>query len=279
MNGGDTATNNGTFTVNSDGSFYVPSGTLTQAGGSLVDDGLVEVASGTFTFGGGTTSHNEVLLTNSTLNDNASGAGLFALRNNDTLATANPDGQGNIDIASGQVVDVQDFCTGAGNLTASKGIDVSGTLVTSNGGSCGGYNTSITAPSINVLSGGLLASGPAAAGHSGTRSISAVVNNSGTFDIGDGGGVTFVNSGNGLVQAPGGTLGVTVNASSGVSGISGGTNTLNGTLAINTVGSPTSGSAYQAISGAADTGNFTTVNPPSGYTVSYSPSAVTLTAS
>jgi hypothetical protein len=265
--------------VNSDGSFYVPSATLTQAGGSLVNNGTVQVASGTFTFGGGTTSHNEVLLTNSTLNDNTSGAGLFALRNNDTLATANPDGQGNIDIASGQVVDVQDFCTGVGSLTASKGIDVSGTLATSNGGTCGGYNTAISAPTINVLSGGLLLAGPAASsGRSGTRSISGVVNNSGTFTVGDGGGVTFVNSGSGLNQASGGTLGVTVNASSGVSGISGGTNTLAGTLTVNTIGSPTSGSTYQAIAGAADTGTFSTV-PASGYTVTYSPSAVTLTAS
>ena len=79
-------------------------------------------------------------------------------------------------------------------------------------------------------------------------------------------------------QGSTGTFGATVDAHR-ASGLSGGTDTLDGTLAIDTVGRPTVGSAYQVIASAASiTGTFSTISSGSdNYDVGYQTTSVTAT--
>jgi hypothetical protein len=99
------------------------------------------------------------------------------------------------------------------------------------------------------------------------------VTNEGKFSVAEGVGVTY--SGNsGFTQTSSGTFSPTVDASTGVFGITGGIDDLAGTLDINTVGSPAVGNTYNVINNATFvTGTFPTVIGT--YSVTYTTTDVT----
>jgi hypothetical protein len=101
----------------------------------------------------------------------------------------------------------------------------------------------------------------------------------GTVSVADGANLSF--AGYKLTETASSTLGVTVDANADAGyGIVGGKLALAGTLLETTVGTPTTGTAYQVISGSTDTGSFSTVSTGSqAYTVAYSSRGVTLTSS
>jgi hypothetical protein len=304
MDGSTTTLNNGALNVSPAAGLSVNGGSFTQNGGTIADQGSVTMSSDTFTFGGGATTGNEIVFNSVTFNDNSAGAGLFAFRNGTTF-NGTLDGAGNIPIASGQVVDVRDDCTGVAQLNASAGLDVSGQLLMSNGGTCSGYNVYISAPGkgINVLSGGVFTTNAAAPGHSGTQQITgsvtvaaggvftvdnvlfqngSAVTNKGNLTVADKGDYQM-NNGATFTNGTGGKLGVVADASGSSPigyGITGsGADTVAGTLNVKTVGTPISGQSFIVVSGNSLTGTFATVNTGStSYSsVNYSSTGVTLT--
>ncbi len=107
---------------------------------------------------------------------------------------------------------------------------------------------------------------------------STTTTNAGTLAVSDGDSMALT-GGAVYTQTSTGTFQATVDASTGVSGLTGGTDTLAGTLAINTVGSPTLGNSYDVISGAtSESGAFSAFSfGPHAYNVSYSSTAVIVT--
>jgi hypothetical protein len=100
--------------------------------------------------------------------------------------------------------------------------------------------------------------------------------NNGTVAVGDGDGLTLSN-GSAFSQSSTGTFAPTVDASTGAFGITGGADSVAGTLDVTTAGLPAVGSTYDVIRSASSLGGtFSTL--VGSYTVSYSSVAVTLTA-
>jgi hypothetical protein len=93
------------------------------------------------------------------------------------------------------------------------------------------------------------------------------------------GGVITLSGGAIFTQGSTGTFSATVDATKGVFGLTGGTDTLAGTLAINTVGSPTLGITYNVITAAALViGTFSSLSfGPHAYIVGYTATTVTVT--
>jgi hypothetical protein len=295
-------TNNGTFNVTATGGLSdTGGGAFTQSGGTIGDLGSMFLSSDTVTFSGGTTTGNQIVANNGTFADNTPNAGLWAFTNTESFTTATPDGSGNISIPAGQVMAALDNCTGVAHLTMSLPVDLAGTLETENGGTCSGYNSTITVPGagVNVQSGGILTFGPALTGHSGTVGITgavtvaaggnvnvdytsnetgSTVTNNGTVTVADGANLAFGGGGK-LVNGASGTLGVVADATAGAGyGITGsGANTLAGTLKITTVGTPASGAQFTVVTGASRTGTFATVNSGTSYTLGYTATGLTLT--
>jgi hypothetical protein len=270
MDQGNSVTNNGTVTVQSGGHLYLEGGS-------------------SFSMDGGSETGNPVELLGGTLNDSAGTGGFtFETSNGNTLAGTIP---------AGQTVSVD------GNETwGNAGASLSGT-VTDDGtldltSPDGGGFALIQGSPLTVASGGLFET----TGTDGqTRYIRVNVTNEagGTVDLQSPGGLadqgtTFTNSGtfafadggdlsltggSTFTQTSGGVFDPTVDATTGVSGLSGGTYTLAGELEVTTVGTPTVGNTYQPISGASSvSGTFSMLSfGPHAYAVSYPGTAVTVT--
>jgi hypothetical protein len=103
----------------------------------------------------------------------------------------------------------------------------------------------------------------------------ATVNN-GKFLISDGG--HYALSGGSFTNAASATFGATINSATGVSGLTGGSVALDGTLKITTVGAPALASVYDPISTSTVSGTFTALDfGVKAYAATYSPTATTLT--
>ena len=255
-------TNNGSFSVGGGAALSLSgSSSFTQSGGSLALTGTLSTSGGTWTQSGGTESGNPVEFTGGRIVDSAGTGGLEVTSGNPTLSGTIP---------SGQTVTVSGAATST-ILSISGNVTVDGTLaqVTSPSGSSM-VNPSSGTPTVTVVSGGEWTTSGTSTNPAymrvaltnetgGTVSLGAPVNdqdsttatmNSGTLQITDGAHLSLSGSST-LTNNGTGTLGVTVDATSGVSGISasGGSITLAGTISVSTVGSPTLGTTYAAITG------------------------------
>jgi hypothetical protein len=136
----------------------------------------------------------------------------------------------------------------------------------------GASGTSIFETSITNEAGGTVTIGAAD-----SRAQSTNITNSGTLQVTDGNELTLY-GGSTLTDTSTGTIGVAVNANtSSASGIAGAGVTLDGTLAVTTIGSPTVGSTFTPITGPV-TGTFAALSSaPWDYSVSYPSAAVVLT--
>jgi fibronectin-binding autotransporter adhesin len=274
---------NGTLTTNN-GSFSVPAGTytlsssssFTQSGGTLTATGAMDFyASGTFTASGGAESGNAVAVTGGTIADSAMTGKILVDGGTPTLTGTIP---------AGQTLTV----SGASSSTAVTlpgTVTVDGTLAQV--AATDGYSMLEGAGSVTIASGGTLSTSgsanpvyirvPVTNQAGGTMTIGATAtdqdngtatDNAGTLQVTDGGHLALSSS---STLTTTGTTGVTVDASTGVSGISSETTTtVGGTISVTTVGSPTLGTTYAAISGAPISGTFTGFSfGPDYYVVSY----------
>ena len=282
---GTLTTNNGSFTVGSSAGLALTGGSsFTQSAGTLTDTGAMTLSNGTFTQSGGTESANAVGLFNgSTLADSA-GAGSFTIENTDTVSGTIP---------SGQMVTVVG-AAGVNSIAALAGAGVTndGTFVLDsesgggyadvNGGPLTNDGTFVTEGATSnddYIEANLINNGTVTIGGVSTKQDeSTTTTNAGTLAVSDGDSMALT-GGAVYTQTSTGTFQATVDASTGVSGLTGGTDTLAGTLAINTVGSPTLGNSYDVISGAtSESGAFSAFSfGPHAYNVSYSSTAVIVT--
>jgi hypothetical protein len=242
------------------------------------------LSNGTFTQSGGTESANAVGLFNgSTLADSA-GAGSFTIENTDTVSGTIP---------SSQIVTVVG-AAGVNSIAALAGAGVTndGTFVLDsesgggyadvNGGPLTNDGTFVTEGATSnddYIEANLINNGTVTIGGVSTKQDeSTTTTNAGTLAVSDGDSMALT-GGAVYTQTSTGTFQATVDASTGVSGLTGGTDTLAGTLAINTVGSPTLGNSYDVISGAtSESGAFSAFSfGPHAYNVSYSSTAVIVT--
>ena len=282
---GTLTTNNGSFTVGSSAGLALTGGSsFTQSAGTLTDTGAMTLSNGTFTQSGGTESANAVGLFNgSTLADSV-GAGSFTIENTDTVSGTIP---------SGQMVTVVG-AAGVNSIAALAGAGVTndGTFVLDsvsgggyadvNGGPLTNDGTFVTEGATSnddYIEANLINNGTVTIGGVSTKQDeSTTTTNAGTLAVSDGDSMALT-GGAVYTQTSTGTFQATVDASTGVSGLTGGTDTLAGTLAINTVGSPTLGNSYDVISGAtSESGAFSAFSfGPHAYNVSYSSTAVIVT--
>jgi PKD domain len=279
----DTDQDDGTLTTNS-GSFSVTAGTyaltassgFTQSAGTLTVTGAMDFnASGTFTAAGGAESGNPVTVTAGTIADSAMTGAILVDGGSPSLTGTIPASQTvtvsgaststtltipstvTVDGTLAQVVSADGYTvlSGAGSVTVGSG----GTYATSGTSSNAAY---LRVPLTNQAGGTMTIGAPATTQDEGTAT-----NNAGTLQVTDGGHLGLSSS---STLTSTGTLGVTVDSSTGVSGISSSaTVTVSGTIAVTTVGSPTLGNTYDAISGPIS-GTFTGFSfGPDYYVVSY----------
>ena len=260
--------NNGTFNENTD--FNITTGTesgtnpVTIQGGNFNDD--TEAGGGAYSSaGGGGFNLDNPVSTNETAGI-ASGQTLTIEDNGaDNWATSFTD-DGTIDLVTtpGNNADLANQ-TGSDAITVASGAAI---------------DTSVAAgQSVDVGYGGTLdidSGGSFTVGGAGTTVFygSVVVTNNGTLTVADGSNLSI---GVDFIQGEFGTLAVTSDPQAGTkSTVTGGTDTLDGTLDVTTDGTPT---AYSAISSASSiAGYFGTLNYHGiSYATSYSSSAVTLT--
>lgn len=284
---GTTTTNNGSWTVTSAaGLSLTGSSVFTNSAGTVTDTGSISISSSTWNQSGGAESGNAVAVSNGwTINDSA-GPGSFNAIGNGTLNGTVPSGQ-TINVL-GQPGENTTMSLGGTGVTNDGTInidsqvnggyaDVSGSALTNNGLlETTGATTQIDYIEANVTNnqGGTIE----IAGVTSRQDEATTTTNSGTFEVTDGAAIAL--TGGGLfTQTSTGTYAPTVDASTGVWGLSGGDDTVAGTLAIATVGSPTLGTAYQVITGANSlAGTFSAFSfGPHAYAVTYSSTAVTAT--
>ena len=292
IGGATTFTNNGTFSVGAlKGSLAVSNASsFTQSGGTFTNGGTLSQNTGTFTQSGGVESGAPVSVINAALTDSAgSGTITFDLYGSDSLSGTIPGGQ-TVDVIGNKsfksVVDLSANLTNDGTLeldaqTASGSGSVqlvgqnqtvtnAGTLETE-GGTIGAeyLRTNV----INNSGGTVDIDGVTY--EDGTGGATTLTNN-GTVSVGDGGGLTLSN-GSAFSQSSTGTFAPTVDASTGAFGITGGVDSVAGTLDVSTAGIPTVGSTYDVIRSASSVdGTFSTL--VGSYVVSYSSTAVTVEA-
>ncbi len=284
----DTTQDNGTLTTNS-GSFSVTAGTyalsssaaFTQSAGTLTITGAMNFnASGTFTASGGAESGNPVTVTSGTIADSAM-TGALLVSGGATLSGTIPASQTvtvsgaststtlaipsavTVDGRLAQVVSSNGYTilNGAGSVTVGSG----GTYSTSGSG-----NPAYLRVALTNQAGGTVSIGAPAT----TQDEGTATNNAGTLQVTDGGHLGLSSS---STLTSTGTLGVTVDSSTGVWGVSSSTTvTVSGTIAVTTVGSPTLGNTYAAISGPIS-GTFSSFSfGPDYYVVSYPANEVQL---
>ncbi len=285
-----TLTNDGTLTTAVGGGLVVGgSSSFTQSAGTLTNSGSFAVSSGTFTQSGGTDSGNAISMTTSKLVDSA-GAGSFDLFGSDTLSGTIP---------SGQTVDAIGTPSSSATVTLGSSVTNNGTFELDSGtasgsgyamlyGSSSGFTFTnagtfktldatvaadyLRANIVNDIGAAITVDGVQTKEDSGQGATS--ITNGGTLSVGDGGNLS-ISGGSSFTQSAGGTFSPTVDATTGVWGITGGSDTVAGTLSVNTVGSPTVGNTYNVIGGATSvTGTFSTV--VGSYTVTYTATAVTV---
>ena len=289
-NGATSITNDGALSIGSGGGLTVSgNSSFTQSAGTLTNSGSLAVNSGTFTQSGGTDSGNAISVTNSKLVDSA-GGGSFDLFDSDTLSGTLPTGQ-----------TVEAIGTPSSNVTVTLGSNVSndGTFeLDSETAASSGFamlyqsasdftftnagtfetlgatvNDDYLRADITNDSGATITIDGAATHEDGGNGATSITNG-GTLSVGDG-DILSISGGSTFSQSSGGTFSPTVDATTGVWGITGGTDSLAGTLDVNTVGSPTVGNTYNVIGSATSvSGTFSTV--VGSYSVTYTTTAVTV---
>ena len=290
--GATTLTNNGTFSVGAlKGSLAVSNASsFIQSGGTFTNGGTLSQNTGTFTQSGGVDSGAPVSVINVALIDSAaSGTFSFDLYGSDSLSGTIPSGQ-TVDVIGNKsfksVVDLATDLTNDGTLqldaqaaSGSGGVQLvgqnqtvtnAGTLETEGGTTGADYlRTNVT----NDIGGTVDIDG--VTNEDGGGGATTFTNN-GTLSVGDGDGLTLSN-GSAFSQTSTGTFAPTVDASTGAFGITGGADSVVGTLDVTTAGIPTLGSTYDVIHSASSlVGTFTTL--VGSYAVSYSATAVTVKA-
>ncbi|MGO9027468.1 MAG: beta strand repeat-containing protein, partial [Acidimicrobiales bacterium] len=265
--------NGGTFTSE-------PGSTMTVSGTLWVDDGGGNPA--TFVQSGGTESGSPVVLKGGVTLVDSAGTGAFDDIGNDTVSGTIP---------SGQTVTV-DSSGGGDDLALSGVVTDDGSLVLS---STSGPTLLVGPGSLTVGSGGMLsttgsaneagfqtsianeAGGTVTIGATDSRENGTTFTNSGTLQVTDSNELTLY-GGSTLTNTSTGTIGVVVDATtSSAWGIAGAGVTLDGTLAVTTVGTPTVGATFTPITGPV-TGTFAAFSfGPWDYTVTYPSGSVLLT--
>ena len=291
--------NDGTITVNSGATLQADGAEFTNAG-SIVDNGAFDADPSKFLVTTGSESGSTaagVVLEGGLFEDSLSaGGGTYTTGGGITLSSADLPSPEVPGVPSGQTLDIINQNTGNGvtNFTDSGVINL-----TANGGT-GYIQDGAATDGLTVASGGALnliaASGDTAyVGYVGSLTINrganvsvtgpgtgefwnavSVVNN-GTITVHDNASLSI---GDGFTQGEFGTLAVTSDVTASTkSVITGGTDTLDGTLDVTTIGSPPV--TYSPISSASSrTGEFGTLNYNGvDYSTAYSSSAVTLTPS
>ena len=294
-----TTVNEGTITVNSGATFQADGAEFTNAG-SIVDNGSFDADPTKFLVTTGSESGSTaagVVLEGGLFEDSLSaGGGTYTTGGGITLSGADLPSPEVPGVPSGQTLDIINQNTGndVTNFTDSGTINV-----TSNGGT-GYIQDGAATDGLTVTSGGQLnlnaaASATAYVGYVGSLTIDrganlsatgpgtslfwnavSVVNN-GTITVHDNASLSI---GDDFTQGEFGTLAVTSDVTASTrSVITGGTDTLDGTLDVTTIGSPPV--VYSPISSASSrTGEFGTLNYNGvDYSTAYSSSAVTLTPS
>jgi hypothetical protein len=284
---GTTTTNSGSFTVASGGVLALTSASVfTDTSGTVSDVGTFTLNNSTFNQSGGVESNGTVALSNaSTLNDSA-GGGAFSMVNTDDL---------NGTIPSGQTVSVLGV-PGANSIAqlGAAGVTNDGTFVLDsqsgggyadvNGGTLtnnGLFKTAADGTNVTYIDANLTNSSTGTvtiASSASKQDVGTTTTNNGLFSVADGGVITL-SGGSIFTQGSAGTFSATVDATNGAFGLTGGTDTLAGTLAINTVGSPTLGTKYNVITAATSvTGTFSSLSfGPHAYIVGYTATTVTVT--
>jgi hypothetical protein len=276
MDSGTTFTNGGAMTVTSTGHLDLSNGSnVTETGGTFVDTGSTYENGGTWTQSGGTVSGSPVILQNTTLADSA-GKGSFVLQCGNTLSGTVP---------AGQTVNVQANGCGGAPTSLSGTVTNDGTLEldsldADNNSFLNGPGSLVNNGTLKTLgsNGGTRylrvdvvnsATGKVTIGGRTLQDSSTSFANSGSVTIADG-AVLALNSGSTFTQVAGATLGVTVDPATSGGYLTGGVLSVAGTLAVTTVGSPTSGSTYYVLPANSLSGTFGTVSSgATAYTVTY----------
>jgi hypothetical protein len=276
---GTGAVNSGKFQVARGASLAVESGSsFTQSGGTLAAAGAVTLFNGTFTLAGGSESGGPVLLANANLVDGPGTIG-FRMTGTSSLSGNIPAGQTVTLTTDG--ADSNVFLLGPTTVRGALVIAPSATHFVALAGK----------GSLLVAPGGMLSTSGLAGGQAAdirvalTNEAGGLVDlaapsdfqygpatlNSGRIEVVQGGELSL-SSGSTLSNEAAGELGVTVDATTGVvSGISGLGVSLDGTLAVTTLGSLSAGATYVAIDGPV-TGKFSAYAFGShSYTVQYGP--------
>ncbi len=289
-NGATTFTNDGTLSVGAAGGLAVSgNSSFTQSAGTLTNSGSFTVNSGTFTQSGGTDSGIAISITSSTLVDSA-GAASFDLFAGDTLSGTIPSGQtveaignpsNNTTVTLGTNVTNDGTFELDSETAASSGFAMlyqsSSDFTFTNAGTFetlgATVNDDYLRADITNDSGATITIDGVQTKEDGGNGATSI-SNGGTLSIGDGDGLAISGSST-FSQSSGGTFSPTVDATTGVWGITGGTDSVAGTLDVNTVGSPTVGNTYNVIGSATSvSGTFSTVD--GSYSVTYTTTAVTV---
>ncbi len=254
---GTGAVNSGTFKVARAAALAVESGSsFTQSAGTLAAEGAITLFNGTFTLAGGSASGGPVLLSNAALVDGLGSIG-FNLTGTSSLSGNIPAGQ-TVTLATNDA-DTNVFLLGATTVRGALVIEPSATHSVA----LAGKGSLLIAPGGKLSTSGLAAGQPVYVRVALTNEAGGVVDlaapsdfeygpatvNSGTIDVVPGGELAL-SSGSTLTNEATGELGVTIDATTGlVSGISGPGESLDGTLAVTTLGSPSAGATYVVVDG------------------------------
>ncbi len=290
-NGATTFANDGTLSVGTGGVLTVSSSsTFTQSAGTLANSGSFTVSNGKFTQSGGTDSGNAISITNSSTLADSAGGGIFDLFGTDTLSGTIPAGQ--TVVAIGNPSNNTEVTLGS-NVTNNGTFELdSGTAASSGYAMLYQSSSDFTFTNANVFetlgatvgddylradivndSGATVTIDGVQTKEDGGGGATSITNG-GTLSIGDGDNLAISGSST-FSQSSGGTFSPTVDATTGVWGITGGTDSVAGTLDVNTVGAPTVGNTYNVIGSATlVSGTFSTV--VGSYSVTYTTTAVTV---
>ncbi len=269
MDDDTTLLNHGTITIASGADLAVTGGsTITQAEGTFTDDGSMSFDGGVLTQSGGTVNDGTVTMESSTFTDSV-GHGSFLLECSNTISGKIPPGQ--------TLLTESNSC-GAATTTVDGNLTNKGTIALESLDEDSPAYLDDSSTSGMLTNDGTIEALAGAPGASFVQ-INTTNKKGGTVSVADGANLSF--TGYELTETPSSTLGVTVDANTDAGyGIVGGKLALAGTLLVTTVGTPTTGSDYEVISGSTDTGTFSTVTTGSqAYTVAYNTTGVTLTAS